>query len=202
MSLLVRTASSSRSAGVSRASASRLRPCAGVGPQIRSPLLVRSLTHSTSIRLVSTPAASATTKVATSVASASNVSQTAGDVRGESDASPLFGSDFSHLKLRYNAPLQYLTVTMNRPELHNAFNEVVISELSSVFRTLDAACLADPQSQLGGLRAVVLTGAGASFSAGADLNWMKKMKVRGGRKKGRKEGTWRDRPIARCCHAR
>jgi methylglutaconyl-CoA hydratase len=58
-------------------------------------------------------------------------------------------------------------VWLNRPELHNAFNAEVISELTTLF--LEMAKDAD-------LRLVVLGGKGASFSAGADLNWMKSMK--------------------------
>jgi methylglutaconyl-CoA hydratase len=57
-------------------------------------------------------------------------------------------------------------VVLNRPDVHNAFNEALIAELTTALRTLDA----DPN-----VRAVVLAGAGASFCAGADLNWMKKM---------------------------
>lgn len=57
------------------------------------------------------------------------------------------------------------TVTMNRPELHNAFNEEMIARLTETFAALDR----DPA-----VRVVVLTGNGASFSAGGDLNWMKK----------------------------
>jgi methylglutaconyl-CoA hydratase len=57
-------------------------------------------------------------------------------------------------------------VTLNRPEVHNAFNEVLIRELTAALRTLAG----DP-----GVRAVVLLGTGPSFCAGADLNWMKKM---------------------------
>lgn len=59
------------------------------------------------------------------------------------------------------------TVTLNRPELHNAFNEVLIEELISIFKELES----DQK-----VRLVVLTGEGKSFCAGADLNWMKKMK--------------------------
>lgn len=57
-------------------------------------------------------------------------------------------------------------VALNRPELHNAFNEVLIAELT------------DAATRIGGeddVRAIVLTGNGPSFCAGADLNWMKKM---------------------------
>jgi methylglutaconyl-CoA hydratase len=57
-------------------------------------------------------------------------------------------------------------VTLNRPEVHNAFNEALIAELTTALRTLGA----EPR-----VRAVVLIGAGASFCAGADLNWMKAM---------------------------
>lgn len=54
---------------------------------------------------------------------------------------------------------------MNRPEVSNAFNEVLIQELTQAFQSVD------PNS----CRVVVLTGNGKQFSAGADLNWMKKM---------------------------
>lgn len=57
-------------------------------------------------------------------------------------------------------------VVLNRPDMHNAFNEVLIAELT---RALDALGRDD------GVRAVILTGSGKSFCAGADLNWMKKM---------------------------
>ena len=57
-------------------------------------------------------------------------------------------------------------VALNRPELHNAFNETLIAELTTVLQALDADS---------SVRAVVLTGHGKSFCAGADLNWMKKM---------------------------
>lgn len=57
-------------------------------------------------------------------------------------------------------------LTLNRPDKHNAFNAEVIAELTETLRDLDAD---------GKVRVVVLTGAGKSFSAGADLNWMKAM---------------------------
>src|SRR5579875_2057178 len=55
------------------------------------------------------------------------------------------------------------TVTMRRPEVHNAFNEQLIEELRAAF-----TALRDDER----LHAVVLTGAGASFSAGADIKMM------------------------------
>lgn len=60
---------------------------------------------------------------------------------------------------------QVATVWLNRPEVHNAFNEGVISELQRAFEDLGA----DDE-----VRVVMLAGRGKSFSAGADLNWMKK----------------------------
>jgi methylglutaconyl-CoA hydratase len=57
-------------------------------------------------------------------------------------------------------------ITLNRPEVHNAFNATLVAELTATLRGLGADAT---------VRAVVLVGAGASFCAGADLNWMKKM---------------------------
>ena len=56
------------------------------------------------------------------------------------------------------------TLWMNRPEVHNAFNAQLIADLSAACRALDADA---------SVRVVVLAGRGKSFSAGADLNWMK-----------------------------
>jgi methylglutaconyl-CoA hydratase len=58
------------------------------------------------------------------------------------------------------------TITLDRPEVHNAFDELLIAELTAVLQTLAP----DPE-----VRVVVLTGNGESFSAGADLNWMARM---------------------------
>lgn len=57
-------------------------------------------------------------------------------------------------------------LTLHRPEVHNAFDDVLIAELTAAIQQ----AAADPA-----VHAVVLTGAGASFSAGADLNWMRGM---------------------------
>lgn len=57
-------------------------------------------------------------------------------------------------------------VTMHRPEVHNAFDDALIAELTETLDNLDC----DP-----GVRAIVLTGSGTTFSAGADLNWMRGM---------------------------
>ena len=57
-------------------------------------------------------------------------------------------------------------VTLSRPDVHNAFNAELIGELRALFRRL-----ADEPAE--SLRAVVLAGAGPSFCAGADVNWMR-----------------------------
>lgn len=58
------------------------------------------------------------------------------------------------------------TVTLNRPDIHNAFDDALIRELGETF---------DQLSQKPEIRALVLASNGKSFSAGADLNWMKRM---------------------------
>jgi methylglutaconyl-CoA hydratase len=55
-------------------------------------------------------------------------------------------------------------VTLNRPDVHNAFNAELIAELTDAFHAI-----ADQPT----IRMMILRGAGKSFSAGADLNWMK-----------------------------
>ena len=56
------------------------------------------------------------------------------------------------------------TVWLERPEVHNAFNADLIHQLKDCFVALN---------QRDDVRVVVLAGRGKSFSAGADLNWMK-----------------------------
>ena len=58
------------------------------------------------------------------------------------------------------------TVTLNRPEVRNAFNDEVIAELARAFTQLGQ----DPE-----VRAIVLAAEGPAFCAGADLNWMRRM---------------------------
>jgi len=60
-------------------------------------------------------------------------------------------------------------VRLNRPEVHNALNDVVIQELHDAF---------DMLGRHKDVRVIVLTGAGKSFSAGADLTWMQRAAAR------------------------
>ena len=73
-------------------------------------------------------------------------------------------TELTTIQVRRETNVEY--VTLNRPEVRNAFNEVLIGELTAWAQR----AAADPS-----LRAVVISGAGPSFCAGADLNWMKKM---------------------------
>lgn len=57
------------------------------------------------------------------------------------------------------------TVTLDRPEVHNAFNDELIARISHCFEELGK----DPA-----IRVIVLRSTGKSFSAGGDLNWMKR----------------------------
>lgn len=62
------------------------------------------------------------------------------------------------------------TLTLNRPERRNAFDEAIIGDLADAFRRIGADAA---------VRVLVLTGAGAAFSAGGDLNWMRRMAGQG-----------------------
>src|SRR5690349_2246682 len=57
-------------------------------------------------------------------------------------------------------------ITLNRPEMRNAFDDALIAALAKSFAELDADS---------SVRVVVLAGNGPAFCAGADLNWMKRM---------------------------
>ncbi len=73
-------------------------------------------------------------------------------------------TDYQTLELETHRDVA--VIWMNRPEVRNAFNEIMIGELSQALKTLEADTA---------IRAIVLAGRGLSFCAGADLNWMKKM---------------------------
>jgi methylglutaconyl-CoA hydratase len=62
---------------------------------------------------------------------------------------------------------QIATIWLNRPEVHNAFNDATIRELTLAFKELGSS---------DSLRAVILRGKGKSFCAGADLYWMRAVK--------------------------
>ena len=77
---------------------------------------------------------------------------------------------YDTIKYEVKGPLAY--VTINRPEALNALNRTVLEELFDVFNKIDADS---------NIRAVILTGAGRSFVAGADIVQMSTMTVAEGR---------------------
>jgi len=73
---------------------------------------------------------------------------------------------YQFLTTRFEGSVEYLT--LNRPEVRNAFNEGMIAELTAW------ATAVRESAALGGVRAVVVSGAGKAFCAGADIAWMAK----------------------------
>lgn len=67
----------------------------------------------------------------------------------------------------YNVENNVAHIIFNRPDVHNAFNDTMIRDLSAVF---------DEIALNKDIRAVIITGKGKSFCAGADLNWMRRVK--------------------------
>ena len=81
-----------------------------------------------------------------------------GSIFGNAMSDPLF--------LEERQPGGVARLTLARPEVHNAFDDELIEQLSACLERIAADA---------GVRAVVLAAQGRSFSAGADLNWMKRM---------------------------
>ncbi|MEO6016506.1 MAG: enoyl-CoA hydratase/isomerase family protein [Polaromonas sp.] len=69
-------------------------------------------------------------------------------------------------QLQVNVAGAVATVTLNRPDVRNAFNDEVIREVSTAFKDLGAR---------DDVRCIVLAANGTAFCAGADLNWMRSM---------------------------
>ena len=68
--------------------------------------------------------------------------------------------------LKYEIKDSIITIWLNRPEVHNAFNDAMLTDLVDILDEVD---------KLDDIRVVIFTGEGKSFSAGADLNWMRAM---------------------------
>ena len=73
-------------------------------------------------------------------------------------------SDYKTLAIERKGPIA--TIVLDRPEVKNAFDEELIAELTAVCRDF---------SEDDKTRVVTLTGKGEIFSAGADLNWMRRV---------------------------
>jgi methylglutaconyl-CoA hydratase len=70
--------------------------------------------------------------------------------------------DYQHLKVERRGAVEH--VMLNRPDVRNAFNEALIADLRRWADGLDGMAV----------RVAVLSGAGRTFSAGGDLNWMER----------------------------
>jgi methylglutaconyl-CoA hydratase len=84
----------------------------------------------------------------------------------ESDTVPRGGRMMNYETLVITKKDDVATVTLNRPDVHNAMDDTLMKELTRCFTTL---------SKDDSVAAIVLTGNGKSFCAGADLLWMKRM---------------------------
>ncbi|HEU5137605.1 MAG TPA: enoyl-CoA hydratase/isomerase family protein [Steroidobacteraceae bacterium] len=73
-------------------------------------------------------------------------------------------TNYQHIEIEQRDAVRW--VWLNRPEVRNAFNDVLVAEISAAFADIEASA---------GTRVVVLGSRGPVFSAGADLNWMKSM---------------------------
>jgi methylglutaconyl-CoA hydratase len=85
-------------------------------------------------------------------------------------------SEYQHVTLAVEGKVA--RVTLNRPEVHNAFNAELGEEMRLVFEGLGSQAQDQGQGQgqgqgAPGVRAVVIAGEGRSFCAGADVNWMR-----------------------------
>src|SRR5438093_2116383 len=73
-------------------------------------------------------------------------------------------AEYNHL--RFAVENKVARITLNRPEVHNAFNPALIEEIRAAFERVAAMDRTEA-------RVVVLAGEGKSFCAGADVNWMR-----------------------------
>ncbi len=73
-------------------------------------------------------------------------------------------ANYQHIEIDQRGAVRWLW--LNRPEVRNAFNDVLIAEIAAAFAEIEAS----PET-----RVVVVTARGPSFCAGADLNWMRSM---------------------------
>lgn len=80
--------------------------------------------------------------------------------------SEYLGCNMSKLLKIEKSELGVLSIIINRPDIHNAFNDDVIVDLTSEFKKVE-----NDES----VKLILLSGEGRSFCAGADLNWMKSM---------------------------
>ncbi len=73
-------------------------------------------------------------------------------------------ANYQHIEIDQRGAVRWLW--LNRPEVRNAFNDVLVAEIAAAFADVEAS----PET-----RVVVVTARGPAFCAGADLNWMRSM---------------------------
>jgi methylglutaconyl-CoA hydratase len=73
-------------------------------------------------------------------------------------------TNYTHLEMEQRGAVRWLW--LNRPEVRNAFNDVLIADIAAAFADVEAS----PDT-----RVVVVAARGSAFCAGADLNWMRAM---------------------------
>jgi methylglutaconyl-CoA hydratase len=73
-------------------------------------------------------------------------------------------NDYQHIEIEQRGAVRWLW--LNRPEVRNAFNEMLIAEIARAFAEVEASAAT---------RVVVIAARGPAFCAGADLNWMREM---------------------------
>jgi methylglutaconyl-CoA hydratase len=79
--------------------------------------------------------------------------------------------NYTTIKLEIRGKVAW--VILNRPDVRNAFNNIMISEIADAFRAINQHAPGRPvRAPSKELRVVVVTGEGQSFCAGADLKWM------------------------------
>lgn len=78
-------------------------------------------------------------------------------------------SEYTRLRVESGGPA--VRITLARPDVRNAFDETLIAELSQALGEISRSAASAPDRAP---RALVLTGEGAAFCAGADMNWMKR----------------------------
>jgi len=74
-------------------------------------------------------------------------------------------------RIRFESDLPVARITLARPEVRNAFDEVLISELTGAIAAVRSSYEDSPETAP---RAVILAGEGPAFCAGADMNWMRR----------------------------
>jgi methylglutaconyl-CoA hydratase len=79
------------------------------------------------------------------------------------------GTEAPRVRLDVDGPVARLFLT--RPEVRNAFDDVLIAELSAALGVVRKGFETEPKTAP---RALVLTGEGTAFCAGADMNWMRR----------------------------